>query len=92
MAQVRLRILSKSKSKQGYGQATGRPAAVIVHVDVGTQALAGAIHNVDKNRVRRPHALDADRADASLYLRRSLAVQLSRRAARLAQRVHPQVR
>ena len=35
---------------QGYGQATGRPAAVIVHVDVGTQALAGAIHNVDKNR------------------------------------------
>ena len=50
MAQVRLRILSQSKSKQGYGQSTGRPAAVIVHVDVGTQALAGAIHNVDKNR------------------------------------------
>jgi len=33
---------------QGYAQVTGRPAAVIVHVDVGTQALAGAVHNVDK--------------------------------------------
>ncbi|KAF5328495.1 hypothetical protein D9758_017325 [Tetrapyrgos nigripes] len=36
---------------QGYAQATGRPAAVIIHVDVGTQALAGAIHNVDRARV-----------------------------------------
>lgn len=35
---------------QGYGQATGKPAAVIVHVDVGTQALGGAVHNVDRNR------------------------------------------
>ncbi|KAI3605026.1 acetolactate synthase [Moniliophthora roreri] len=35
---------------QGYGQVTGKPAAVIVHVDVGTQALAGAIHNVDRGR------------------------------------------
>ncbi|KAF9078345.1 thiamine pyrophosphate enzyme, N-terminal TPP binding domain-containing protein [Rhodocollybia butyracea] len=35
---------------QGYAQATGMPAAVIVHVDVGTQALAGAIHNVDRGR------------------------------------------
>ncbi|EPS95543.1 hypothetical protein FOMPIDRAFT_130646 [Fomitopsis schrenkii] len=33
---------------QGYAQVTGNPAAVIVHVDVGTQALAGAVHNVDK--------------------------------------------
>ncbi|TFY62056.1 hypothetical protein EVJ58_g4103 [Rhodofomes roseus] len=33
---------------QGYAQVTGKPAAVIVHVDVGTQALAGAVHNVDK--------------------------------------------
>ncbi|TFK17638.1 acetolactate synthase catalytic subunit [Coprinopsis marcescibilis] len=35
---------------QGYAQITGKPALVIVHVDVGTQALAGAIHNVDRNR------------------------------------------
>ncbi|KAF8875309.1 thiamine pyrophosphate enzyme, N-terminal TPP binding domain-containing protein [Infundibulicybe gibba] len=35
---------------QGYAQVTGKPAAVIVHVDVGTQALAGAVHNVDRNR------------------------------------------
>ncbi|KAF8553681.1 thiamine diphosphate-binding protein [Imleria badia] len=36
---------------QGYAQVTGKPAAVIVHVDVGTQALAGAIHNADRGRV-----------------------------------------
>ncbi|THH04613.1 hypothetical protein EW145_g5391 [Phellinidium pouzarii] len=36
---------------QGYAQACGRPAAVLVHVDVGTQALAGAVHNVDRGRV-----------------------------------------
>ncbi|EIW81543.1 hypothetical protein CONPUDRAFT_104954 [Coniophora puteana RWD-64-598 SS2] len=36
---------------QGYAQVTGKPAAVIVHVEVGTQALAGAIHNVDVGRV-----------------------------------------
>ncbi|KAE9400052.1 thiamineeeeeeeeeeeeeeeeeeeeeeeeeeeeeeeeeeeeeeeeeeeeeeeeeeee diphosphate-binding protein [Gymnopus androsaceus JB14] len=35
----------------GYAQATGKPAAVIIHVDVGTQALAGAIHNADRGRV-----------------------------------------
>ncbi|KAF7308396.1 hypothetical protein HMN09_00688300 [Mycena chlorophos] len=35
---------------QGFTQATGKPAAVIVHVDVGTQALAGAVHNVDRGR------------------------------------------
>ncbi|KAJ7066447.1 thiamine pyrophosphate enzyme, N-terminal TPP binding domain-containing protein [Mycena amicta] len=35
---------------QGFTQVTGRPAAVIVHVDVGTQALAGAVHNVDRAR------------------------------------------
>ncbi|KAJ3575513.1 hypothetical protein NP233_g1061 [Leucocoprinus birnbaumii] len=35
---------------QGYGQVTGKPAAVIVHVDVGTQALAGAVHNADRSR------------------------------------------
>ncbi|KAG5653168.1 hypothetical protein H0H81_002010 [Sphagnurus paluster] len=35
---------------QGYAQVTGKPAAVIVHVDVGTQSLAGAVHNVDRSR------------------------------------------
>ncbi|KAF8649006.1 hypothetical protein AX16_006120 [Volvariella volvacea WC 439] len=35
---------------QGYAQVAGRLAAVILHVDVGTQALAGAIHNVDRSR------------------------------------------
>ncbi|KAF8959138.1 thiamine pyrophosphate enzyme, N-terminal TPP binding domain-containing protein [Flammula alnicola] len=35
---------------QGFAQATGKIAAVIVHVDVGTQALAGAVHNVDRSR------------------------------------------
>ncbi|KAI5121475.1 hypothetical protein M0805_003931 [Coniferiporia weirii] len=36
---------------QGYAQICGRPAAVLVHVDVGTQGLAGAVHNVDRCRV-----------------------------------------
>jgi len=36
---------------QGFTQITGRPQAVLVHVDCGTQALAGAIHNVAKCRV-----------------------------------------
>ncbi|XP_006457656.1 hypothetical protein AGABI2DRAFT_230152 [Agaricus bisporus var. bisporus H97] len=35
---------------QGYGQVAGKPAAVIVHVDVGTQALAGAVHNANCSR------------------------------------------
>jgi acetolactate synthase-1/2/3 large subunit len=35
----------------GYAQATGRPQAVFVHVECGTQALAGAVHNAAKGRV-----------------------------------------
>ncbi|KAL5501520.1 hypothetical protein ACEPAH_8780 [Sanghuangporus vaninii] len=35
----------------GFAQACGRPAAVFVHVDVGTQALAGAVHNADRGRI-----------------------------------------
>ncbi|KAI1372854.1 acetolactate synthase [Hypoxylon crocopeplum] len=35
----------------GFAQITGRPAAVLVHVECGTQGLAGAIHNVSKGRV-----------------------------------------
>jgi acetolactate synthase-1/2/3 large subunit len=35
---------------QGYAQLTGRAQAVVVHVDCGTQALAGAVHNVARAR------------------------------------------
>lgn len=35
----------------GYGRMTGKPQAVIVHVDVGTQALAHGIHNASVGRV-----------------------------------------
>jgi acetolactate synthase I/II/III large subunit len=35
----------------GFAQVSGRAQAVLVHVDCGTQALAGAIHNVSKGRV-----------------------------------------
>lgn len=33
---------------QSYWQRTGRPQAVIVHVDVGTQALAASLHNAQR--------------------------------------------
>src|SRR5215470_7655425 len=36
---------------QGYTQISGEAQAVLVHVDCGTQALAGAVHNVAKCRV-----------------------------------------
>ena len=35
----------------GFAQATGRAQAVLVHVECGTQSLAGAIHNAAKGRV-----------------------------------------
>jgi acetolactate synthase-1/2/3 large subunit len=35
----------------GYAQATGQPQAVFVHVECGTQALAGAVHNASRGRV-----------------------------------------
>ena len=35
----------------GFAQATGQPQCVMVHVECGTQALAGAIHNAAKGRV-----------------------------------------
>jgi acetolactate synthase-1/2/3 large subunit len=35
----------------GYAQVTGRAQAVLVHVDCGTQALAGAVHNAARARV-----------------------------------------
>ena len=35
----------------GYAQLTGRAQAVVVHVDCGTQALGGAVHNAAKARI-----------------------------------------
>lgn len=35
---------------QGYAQFTGRPQGVIVHADVGTQNLGGALHNCSRSR------------------------------------------
>ncbi len=35
----------------GYAQASGKPQAVIVHVDVGTQNLGGALHNASRGRI-----------------------------------------
>jgi hypothetical protein len=35
----------------GFARVTGRPQAVIVHVDVGTQALGCAVHNASVGRV-----------------------------------------
>ena len=36
---------------QGHAQVSGRAQAVLVHVDCGTQALGGAVHNAAKGRV-----------------------------------------
>jgi acetolactate synthase-1/2/3 large subunit len=35
---------------QGYAQVSGRPQAVLIHVDCGTQSLAGALHNAMRGR------------------------------------------
>lgn len=35
----------------GFASVTGRPQAVLVHVECGTQALAGAVHNAAKGRI-----------------------------------------
>jgi len=35
----------------GFAQVSGRAQAVIVHVDCGTQALAGAVHNAARGRI-----------------------------------------
>jgi acetolactate synthase-1/2/3 large subunit len=35
----------------GYAQVTGQAQAVVVHVECGTQALAGAMHNAAKGRI-----------------------------------------
>jgi len=35
----------------GYAQLSGEPQAVLVHTDVGTQSLGGAVHNASRGRV-----------------------------------------
>lgn len=35
----------------GFAQITGRPAAVLIHVECGTQGLGAAVHNVSKGRI-----------------------------------------
>ncbi len=35
----------------GFAQATGRAQAVLVHVECGTQSLAGAVHNAANGRI-----------------------------------------
>jgi acetolactate synthase-1/2/3 large subunit len=35
----------------GYAQSGGRPQCVLVHVECGTQALAGAVHNAARGRI-----------------------------------------
>lgn len=39
------------RAAHGYAQITGKPQAVIVHVECGTQNMGGAIHNAAKGRV-----------------------------------------
>ncbi len=36
---------------QGFAQVSGKPQAVVVHVECGTQSLGGAVHNAAKGRV-----------------------------------------
>ena len=36
---------------QGFAQVTGRAQAVLVHVECGTQSLAGAVHNAARGRI-----------------------------------------
>lgn len=35
----------------GFAQITGKPAAVLVHVECGTQGLGAAVHNISKGRI-----------------------------------------
>lgn len=60
----------------GYYQATGRPQAVLVHVDVGTQNLGGMLHNAQRGRAavlisagRTPYTTDvAARGTRDTYI------------------------
>src|ERR671917_2330994 len=60
----------------GYYYATGRPQAVLVHVDVGTQNLGGMLHNAQRGRAavviaagRAPYTTDrAQRGTRDTYI------------------------
>ena len=41
----------RMSAAHGFAQVSGRPQAVLVHVECGTQALAGAVHNAARGRV-----------------------------------------
>ncbi len=52
----------------GYFAVTGRPQVVLVHVDVGTQNIGGALHNAQRSRIgvvvcagRSPSIFEAER-------------------------------
>lgn len=51
----------------GYFAVTGRPQVVLVHVDIGTQQVGGALHNAQRGRIgvifcagRAPSTIDQD--------------------------------
>jgi acetolactate synthase-1/2/3 large subunit len=53
----------------GYFAVTGRPQVVLVHVDVGTQNIGGALHNAQRSRIgvvvcagRSPSIFEGERA------------------------------
>jgi acetolactate synthase-1/2/3 large subunit len=60
----------------GYYAATGRPQAVLVHVDVGTQNLGSMLHNAQRGRAavfigagRAPYTVDpAERGSRDTYI------------------------
>ena len=57
----------------GYFAVTGRPQVVLVHVDVGTQNIGGALHNAQRSRIgvvvcagRSPSIFEAEREGGRL--------------------------
>lgn len=54
---ARLRIVTSPNemnalsAASGFAQVTGRPAAVLIHVECGTQGLGAAVHNISKGRI-----------------------------------------
>ncbi|RXG50480.1 hypothetical protein VDGE_09113 [Verticillium dahliae] len=52
----------------GYAMVTGKPAAVLVHVECGTQALAGAVHNIIVTSAWFPLSDSGNIADGDRYI------------------------
>ncbi|MFC2020074.1 thiamine pyrophosphate-binding protein, partial [Chloroflexota bacterium] len=58
----------------GYFMVSGKPQVVMVHVDVGTQQVGGALHNAQRGRIgvifcagRSPLSFEEDRRDGRKY-------------------------